>query len=303
MKKFYAFAAAALAAVSMNGQIYLCGNWDNDLGWNPANPLEFTQNADGNWEYADLHIQSFKISTVKAITGATVTNDEGEEVVVSDWDQFNGGALGFEGEFTKDMVGTPIELTAWGENLNLPWEGDWTFVVSADYTTLTCTTTTPAPDGFTDAYVLGGMNGWAADDLWKFETADGVTYTFHCTGETIIPAATEFKIGAANWAGINYTTGGEVIPDGEVLFGSYNIEGNMTFAEEFEGEIKLVLVDGQYNEAELYFTPEDMLGVEGVEIDANAPVEYFNLQGVRVANPENGLFIARQGNKTVKVVK
>ena len=117
---FYAFAAAALAAVSMNGQIYLCGNWDNDLGWNPANPLEFTQNADGNWEYADLHIQSFKISTVKAITGATVTNDEGEEVVVSDWDQFNGGALGFEGEFTKDMVGTPIELTAWGENLNLP---------------------------------------------------------------------------------------------------------------------------------------------------------------------------------------
>ncbi len=77
----------------------------------------------------------------------------------------------------------------------------------------------------------------------------------------------------------------------------------MTFAEEFEGEIKLVLVDGQYNEAELYFTPEDMLGVEGVEIDANAPVEYFNLQGVRVANPENGLFIARQGNKTVKVVK
>lgn len=32
----------------------------------------------------------------------------------------------------------------------------------------------------------------------------------------------------------------------------------------------------------------------------NAPVEYFNLQGVRVANPENGLFIVRQGDKVSK---
>lgn len=38
-----------------------------------------------------------------------------------------------------------------------------------------------------------------------------------------------------------------------------------------------------------------------VEDNANAPVEYFNLQGVRVANPENGLYIRRQGNKAIKV--
>lgn len=37
----------------------------------------------------------------------------------------------------------------------------------------------------------------------------------------------------------------------------------------------------------------------GVE---NAPVEYFNLQGVRVANPANGLFIRRQGNEVKKVL-
>jgi hypothetical protein len=36
--------------------------------------------------------------------------------------------------------------------------------------------------------------------------------------------------------------------------------------------------------------------------DANAPVEYFNLQGVRVNNPENGLFIRRQGGKASKVI-
>lgn len=36
--------------------------------------------------------------------------------------------------------------------------------------------------------------------------------------------------------------------------------------------------------------------------DANAPVEYFNLQGVRVENPANGLYIKRQGNTVTKVV-
>ena len=36
--------------------------------------------------------------------------------------------------------------------------------------------------------------------------------------------------------------------------------------------------------------------------DADAPVEYFNLQGVRVSNPENGLYIRRQGSKVEKIV-
>ena len=36
--------------------------------------------------------------------------------------------------------------------------------------------------------------------------------------------------------------------------------------------------------------------------DANAPVEYYNLQGVRVANPESGLYIRVQGKKATKVL-
>lgn len=50
-----------------------------------------------------------------------------------------------------------------------------------------------------------------------------------------------------------------------------------------------------------------LAGVENVaadaEFDANAPVEYFNLQGIRVAAPEAGqLLIKRQGKKAEKVV-
>jgi len=47
-------------------------------------------------------------------------------------------------------------------------------------------------------------------------------------------------------------------------------------------------------------------GIEDVRIDSdfdeNAPVEYYNLQGVRVENPDNGLYIKRQGKKVEKVI-
>lgn len=43
-------------------------------------------------------------------------------------------------------------------------------------------------------------------------------------------------------------------------------------------------------------------GVENIDAAETAEVEYFNLSGLRVANPENGIFIRRQGNKVTKVL-
>lgn len=43
-------------------------------------------------------------------------------------------------------------------------------------------------------------------------------------------------------------------------------------------------------------------GVSDIAVDDNAPVEYYNLQGVRVENPANGLYIRRQGSKAEKVI-
>lgn len=44
-------------------------------------------------------------------------------------------------------------------------------------------------------------------------------------------------------------------------------------------------------------------GIEGIEAEAaEAAVEFFNLQGVKVNNPVNGLYIRRQGSKVEKVV-
>lgn len=43
-------------------------------------------------------------------------------------------------------------------------------------------------------------------------------------------------------------------------------------------------------------------GVNDITIDdANAPAVYYNLQGVRVNNPQNGLYIRVQGKNVSKV--
>ena len=50
-------------------------------------------------------------------------------------------------------------------------------------------------------------------------------------------------------------------------------------------------------------TAPDGAGIEGVEMDeVDGEVEYYNLQGVKVANPENGLYIKKQGSKASKVL-
>jgi hypothetical protein len=47
----------------------------------------------------------------------------------------------------------------------------------------------------------------------------------------------------------------------------------------------------------------DNTGVGSIAKDSeSAPIEYFNLQGVRVAEPTNGLYIRCQGSKVSKIV-
>lgn len=55
-----------------------------------------------------------------------------------------------------------------------------------------------------------------------------------------------------------------------------------------------------FNKATVYF--KDYTAVEGIEADENVEPVYYNLQGVRVANPEKGLYIVVKGNKSSKVM-
>lgn len=48
---------------------------------------------------------------------------------------------------------------------------------------------------------------------------------------------------------------------------------------------------------------DNLGGIDAIGCDdTNAPVEYYNLQGIKVANPQGGVYIKRQGTKVTKVV-
>lgn len=97
--------------------------------------------------------------------------------------------------------------------------------------------------------------------------------------------------------------GGELeLVMGEKYDYSYDPKGN---------PIELILSIYSYDDGEylpdtriVYGDYTDVsLGIDDVAAtdDANAPVEYFNLQGVKVDNPQSGLYIRRQGNSVTKV--
>lgn len=48
--------------------------------------------------------------------------------------------------------------------------------------------------------------------------------------------------------------------------------------------------------------PQDGAAVAEIEADENAPVEFFNLQGMKVSGDEPGIYVRRQGSKVSKVI-
>jgi glycosidase len=47
--------------------------------------------------------------------------------------------------------------------------------------------------------------------------------------------------------------------------------------------------------------PEDS-GIENIFPDDNSPIEYYNMQGIRVTKPNKGLYIKKQGSKITKIL-
>ncbi|MDE6927984.1 MAG: hypothetical protein K2P06_04595, partial [Muribaculaceae bacterium] len=131
MKKFYAFAAAAIATVSMNAQLYVVGAGQG-LAWEPATPF-VVELADGAYTFDVKDLTQLKISTA-----------------MGSWEDFNAAA--YTCTYTADDMGNPVELTQGDGNIGTPWKGDYTIVVAGDCSTITMTTTTPAPSGPTPIY-------------------------------------------------------------------------------------------------------------------------------------------------------
>lgn len=283
MKKLYTILAAAALAFSANAQIYLVGSGEG-LDWTPETPM--TVNLENNAYTVTINnLVGFKISTA-----------------MGDWDTFNGSAVTCA--ITEETLGQPIELTAGDGDINTPWVGTYTLVISADVKTMTVTTTTPKPSGPAEIYIRGSVNEWNNLDGWQFVfDADKNAYYFDCIAPHNIPMGAEFKVADANWGNINYGAAGAVYADDFGSDWNYNA-GNAVMSEDYAGTIEVTLPTVVKAPATVILHPEIIehggAGVADITVDANAPKEYFNLQGIRVANPTEGLYIVRQGKNVTK---
>lgn len=137
---------------------------------------------------------------------------------------------------------------------------------------------------------------WDFNTCPKFEKGENGVWTLPYTG-TI--TATFKVVKNAAWSNA-YSTKGEIALDTE-----YTLDGpadpidnmkpaagpweNPTFTLTVGDDVKLKVTTGTG-------------AIENIEAD-DAPAVYYNLMGVRVENPENGLFICKRGNQVTKVIK
>ena len=134
----------------------------------------------------------------------------------------------------------------------------------------------------------------AIDNTWAFNTGAGYLYAAS-SGRNYLRTETTLSNNSSATIVIDEATGVATIK-----FQGSNTRNWMRYNS--SSELFACYESGQ-NDIYLYQRVGDIpTGIEDTMVDENAPVEYYNLQGVKVANPENGIFIKKQGGRTSKVV-
>ena len=132
------------------------------------------------------------------------------------------------------------------------------------------------------------------EGAWSFYTGNGYLYAASTSSNHLKTQETLDDNGKASIV-IDETTGVATIK-----FQGTNTRNWMRYNS--QSKLFSCYTSGQ-NDVYLYQRVGDIpTGIEDTMVDENAPVEYYNLQGVKVANPENGIFIKKQGGRTSKVV-
>ena len=126
--------------------------------------------------------------------------------------------------------------------------------------------------------------------------------------EIINTDANRYLTCASNTGAITITT----LEDwNETYGGTIRLTLNTNFSLGVGTHTSFVAVECKHSTEEKYrieigttvkLTEDNTTAIEEVEAEVGTPVEYYNLQGAKVSNPEKGLYIKRQGNKVSKVI-
>lgn len=260
--------------------LYVIGNI-NGGGFAPDNVTALVNEGDGIYsgsiDFTGLPYSYFQFAETPGIDG-------------SDWDSVNSCLrLGAEEADMTLSIGESVSLTSNDYSWKL-LPGRYSLRVSLEDNTVTVT-------GLEEALV------WAIHGCF-----DGETWNTYVMTETDGLWTTTVTPSAANGSFLFKTM------IGENAYGWYKsaeattitesaTKGNITAegTENFNYELK---AGRQYifslNPATEEFTVTFTSGIEGIEVGDDENAEYFDLRGLRVDKPANGLYIVRKGNTTFK---
>lgn len=151
-------------------------------------------------------------------------------------------------------------------------------------------------------WYIAGINGvFELTEEWELFPVEGQDGVFQGVIE-VVEQSGEFKISDTGWAhelGTNTPEEVFITPDilSIVLDDVVGEGGNVPY-ELVEG---IYTVTFDYNEYTLTFSAGDD-AVDAIFMDSNAKAEYYNLHGMKVANPDKGIFIKVVNGKALKVV-
>lgn len=207
--------------------VYVVGAGDG-LDWTP--PGKAFSGEDGVVTFTVNNLSSFKASR----NNSSVWDGDGN---------YNAGCFGpASGATFGSSVypnGQTLSMASWGDNVDLPWTGNYTITMNFNDNTITAKTSTPQPQEGPDVYIRGDMNSWGTSAAWKMTcekwdaASNSGVYTFNGT----IPAGKGFKFADSGYSTINF--GGSVnasltTPQNLVYNG-----GNISLSTEFTGKVTL----------------------------------------------------------------
>ena len=268
--------------------------------------VDFVENeSNGKWELtAEVVAGSFGIKVMDLSTSAQ-----------TGWFAADGdGVLG------TAQLGQPLALKENGTNFASTLVGTFTFVFDPNAMTLTVSgegTDEPEPvvEVPENLYIVGNIAGC----VWDTVNAPALTKsgnTFTIENVEIVSASEEISEGFFSFITVRGADWDTEVNTGD-RFGASQadevIEAPATVTlTAYKAGVNASAAASWMIEAAVYDITVDFAamtvnvvkvgdGISAIEADNNAPAVYYNLQGVEVAEPANGLFIEVRGNQVRKV--
>ncbi len=116
---------------------------------------------------------------------------------------------------------------------------------------------------------------------------------------TFMTAPEWAQVANNSWVDFELAAGEKVTNEDNTVSVTYTLTAE---AIETINTAKEVIINSNANILSVKIPAKGTVGIDNVAVEENAPVEYYNLQGVKVSNPANGIYVVRQGNKVSKVL-